>query len=73
MGAMPTWLLWVIIVAAGLLGPFVSMLLLFLAFELVWDAADAIGIPAALSLCIGVGVGLLLGRLRPQQVQRAEA
>ena len=60
----PTWLLWIIVVAAGVLSPFAAMLLLFLVGELLWDVADAVGGLAVLALGIGVLAGLAIGKLR---------
>jgi hypothetical protein len=69
MRSISTFVLWVVVIAAGIAGPFMSMLLLFLVAELLWDAATAIGVPVALSLCIGVVAGLLLGKLHPRPSQ----
>ena len=69
MERLPTWLLWIIVVGGAVLSPFIAMLLLFLAAELLWDVADAIGGPAVLSLGIGILAGLAIGKLRPQQPQ----
>jgi hypothetical protein len=60
----PNWLLWAIVVAAAVASPFIAMLSLLLAGELLWAAGNTIGVPATLGLCSAAGIFLLLLRLR---------
>ena len=69
MDTLSIWLMWITVIAAAVASPFIAMFALFLFGELLWDAIDAIGPAAALTLCIGVVAGLLLGRVRSRPIQ----
>jgi hypothetical protein len=65
----PNWVLWAIVIAAAITSPFVAMLSLFLVGELLWAAANTIGIPASLGLCGAASIALLLLKLRPEAAE----
>ena len=62
----PNWFLWVVVVAAAIASPFVAMLFLFFVGEVLWDAGDAIGLPATLSVCAAAACTLLFVKFRPR-------
>ena len=66
----PSWLLWVVILAAAAASPFFSMLLLFLVGEVLWDAGRAIGFGPSLGVAAaGASALLLFCKLRPRPPQ----
>lgn len=62
----PNWFLWLIVIAATIASPFVALLLLFLVGEVMWDAGNAIGLPATLTVCAAATCTLLFVKFRPR-------